>query len=293
GFQPVRKPADEYQVTYTPEAARFRRRDGTIETLMEVVVSPETNAEVRRLSFANAGSEPVELEVTSFAEVAFAPATADLAHPAFQNLFVQTEIEPSVGALLCTRRPRSADEEPPGLAHVSVVDRRSAVAAMPGAARGGASGRPGSSRAVPLECETSRANFVGRGRDPSNPVALEPGARLSGTVGAVLDPALALRRTIVVAPGGRVTVSFTTLVAQTRDEAIDLAQQFADPRGVARAFDLAWTDARVELRHLGLSSEQAHRFQELAASLVFNDPALRAPPDVIARNNRGQSSLWA
>ena len=51
---------------------------------------------------------------------------------------------------------------------------------------------------------------------------------------------------------------------------------FSDPRAATRTFELAWTDARVELRHLNLSTDQVHRFQELAASLVFNDRERRA-----------------
>ncbi|HEY3081480.1 MAG TPA: glucoamylase family protein [Chloroflexota bacterium] len=271
-FQPMRIRPEEYSVSYTPEAARFRRRDGEVETFLEVVVSPEHTAEVRKLTVVNHAEEPITLELTSYAEIAFNNQAADLAHPAFGNLFVETAFDAESGALLLTRRPRKSDEPRRWLAHVSAAE----------------------GRWDPLEeYETSRPRFLGRGRDASNPRALEPGERLTNTTGAVLDPCLSLRRRVTLRPRARASISFVTLVAESRTAAIELASSFADPRSIARAFELAWTDARVELRHLGVNAQQAHRFMDLAASVFFNDRARRAPPEVIARNSRQQSNLWA
>ncbi|TAK23403.1 MAG: DUF3131 domain-containing protein [Chloroflexota bacterium] len=278
--QPMKTAADEYQAVFTPEAARFRRRDGNIATTTEIVVSPEHNVEVRRVTMTNLGRTAVTIELTSYADVVLSSQAADLAHPAFGSLFVETEFVEDPGALLCSRRPRSADDSKVWLLHVSAVEGR--------AARGTETG------VAPIAgFETSRARFLGRGRDASAPAALEPGARLSGSLGAVLDPAVSLRRSVMIGPGGRAVVAFTTGAARSRLEAIELAKRYADTRAVARAFELAWTDARVELRHLGISAEQAHRFQDLASSLVFSDPTRRAPAEVVARNERGQTNLWA
>jgi len=273
-YQPTCVRPDEYHVVFSPDAARFRRRDGAVETLTEAAVSPESHAELRRLTLTNHGTETVSLAVTSYAEIALAPQAADLAHPAFASLFVETEFAPEAGALLCSRRPRSAQESRVWLAHVSAGD---------GAGLNG-----------PLvEHETSRARFVGRGRDLRSPAALLSGSRLSSTVGAVLDPVLSLRRMLTIAPGERAVVSFTLAAADSREEALELADRFSDPRAAARTFELAWTDARVELRHLAVSLEQAHRFQELAGSLMFNDRDRRASPSVLSSNDSGQQGLWA
>jgi cyclic beta-1,2-glucan synthetase len=271
-YQPTRVPPDAYQVTYSPDAARFRRQDGAVETLTEVVLSPEANVEVRRVTLTNLGETPLQLELTSYAEIALNAPAADLAHPAFGNLFVETEFVAELGTLLCTRRPRSPDETPAWLAHVTAAEGQPAPVA---------------------EYETSRLRFLGRNRDPAAPAALDAGAALSNTAGAVLDPALALRRQVTLAPGERVVVSFVLAGADSREAAIELAERFGDPRAVTRTFELAWTDARVELRHLNLTAQQAHQFQDLAASLLFNDRDRRAPPDVIARNTRQQPHLWS
>jgi cyclic beta-1,2-glucan synthetase len=58
----------------------------------------------------NRGSSARTIELTSYAEVVLASAASDAAHPAFSNLFVQTEFLPAASALLCTRRRARAPE---------------------------------------------------------------------------------------------------------------------------------------------------------------------------------------
>ncbi len=111
--------------------------------------------------------------------------------PAFLKLFLETEYRPECMALLCGRRPRSPDEQAPWAVHVL-------------SAEGGVHGA--------IEWETDRKRFLGRGRTPEDPVALD-GRALSGTTGAVLDPVLSLRRRVRIAPGGQVRLAFATGVA--------------------------------------------------------------------------------
>jgi cyclic beta-1,2-glucan synthetase len=271
GYQPLCRPADHYEVVFATDKAAFRRRDGAIETLLEVTVSPEIPAEVRRLTVTNHDNRPHELELTSYAEVVLLPHRADLAHPAFGKLFLETEWLPDCAALLCRRRPRSADQQPVWCVHVVALD---------GPAEG------------PWEYETDRARFLGRGRTPAAPAALDPGAALSGTTGAVLDPVLSLRVRLRLAPGTSAAVAFSTAVAHSRGEALTLADRYHDFHGVHRAFELAWAHTQLQLRHLRLSDEEAHLFQRLAAHVIYAGPALRAPAAVLAANRLGVEGLW-
>ncbi len=272
GLQPVGRAADTYEVTYSLDKAEFRRRDTEIETHMEISVSTEDDAEVRRLTITNHSGQTRLLDVTTYFEVVLAPAAADVAHPAFGNLFVQTEYVPRTGALLATRRARSERDTTVWGVHVSAVDGRSA---------GG------------IQYETDRARFLGRGRTAANAISVVEDRPLSETVGSVLDPIMSLRRTVRIAPGESARLLFTTAVADSRDEALALAEKYADIAAALRALELAWTNAHVELRYLTISTEEAHLFLRLASRLVYVNPDLRARPEVIARNTRGQSGLWA
>jgi cyclic beta-1,2-glucan synthetase len=271
GFQPVCREPDDYSVVFSTDKAEIRRVDSGIETYLEITTSPENPAEVRRLTITNHNSRKRFVEVTSYAEIVLAPHAADLAHPAFGKLFLETEYVAAQEALLCRRRPRSADQKPIWGIHVMAVD---------GPTEGF------------VQYETDRARFLGRGRTPANPAALDAGAFLSGTTGPVLDPIFSLRRWMRIAPGTSVCVAFTTAVADSREEAIALADRFHDFHGVSRAFELAWAHSQVELRHLHLTARQAHVYQRLAAHVIYAGYILRAAPTILAANRQGQSALW-
>jgi cellobiose phosphorylase len=272
GFHPTCAAPDRYDAAFSIDRVALQRRDGEIETVTEIVPSPEHPAEVRRVTFTNHGARPIDLEITSYTEVVLARRQADLAHRAFSNLFVETEAVPSHEALLAHRRARSLAEEEVWVVQVLAPEK----------------GEFGE-----LDFETSRAHFVGRGGNLTQPAALEPGARLGRRTGTVLDPALALQRRTRVLPGQQVRLALTTALASSREEALHLAEIYGAPQGIPRAFELGWADARVELRHLGISATQAHRFQRLLSLVLFPQPALRAHLEPAALHGRGREALFA
>ncbi|MGH8875436.1 MAG: GH36-type glycosyl hydrolase domain-containing protein, partial [Acidimicrobiia bacterium] len=271
GYQPSGLEADSYQALFSEERAEISRRDGAVTTTMEVVVSAEDDAEVRRLTIANLGTGAREIEVTSYAEVVLTSPAADAAHPAFSNLFVQTEVVPGRDALLATRRPRSVTDAPVWAAHVVAGE----VPALGG-----------------LQYETDRARFLGRGRSIRTAAAVMDGRPLSDTVGPVLDPIFSLRRRIRLPAGSSARLTFTTLLAGSREEALDLVDKYHDPTIFDRTLTLAWTQAQVQLHHLGVEPEEARAFQQLAGGLLYPDPSLRPLPEVLERNRGSQSGLW-
>jgi cyclic beta-1,2-glucan synthetase len=271
GYQPSGVEPERYAATYSEDRAEIHRRDGPLATTLEVLVSAEDDAEVRQVSIANLGTRSHEIELTSYAELALAPAAVDAAHPAFAKLFVRTEFVAAVGTLLATRRPRDAAERPIWVAHVA------AAAAAEGAA---------------LQFETDRARFLGRGRLVREASSVRDGRPLSNSAGAVLDPILALRRRVRVGPGETARVSFVTLAASSRDEVLRAADKYREPALFERLATLAWTQAQVQLRHLGIAADEAHLFQRLATRVLYADSSLRAPEEVLRRNRRGPSGLW-
>ena len=257
-------------MTFLAEKATFSRRHDGIATLLDVAVSTEDDVEVRRLAVTNHSDRPREIEITSYAEIVLAPAADDLAHPAFGKLFVETEYLPERTALLCRRRPRSADEAALWAVHVLSLEGRTQG---------------------PVEWETDRARFLGRGRAPDDPQALD-GRSLSGTTGVVLDPVVSLRQRVRLAPGGFVRLSFATGMALSRDTALALAQKYHEPSSAARTFALAFAHAQSALRHLGITSEDALLYERLASRVLYADRSLRAGPELLARSELGQEGLW-
>ena len=269
-YLPVCREPDRFEATFDLDKITFRRRDADIETQLEITISSEDDVEVRRLTIINRGTQTREIEVTSYAEIVLGRLEDDLVHPAFGKLFVETEFDPHSAGLLFSRRARSADESPIVGFHVLGVDTPRL---------GGA-----------VEWETDRARFVGRGRSPVSPIALD-GPALSGTTGAVLDPIAALRERIRLAHGASVRVIFATGVAPDRAGALALARKYRDGSAAARAFSMAFTHVHITLQHLGLSDEQAILFDRLASRVFGSDTSCLSPAD-LGRNTLNQQNLW-
>lgn len=272
GFQPSATEPDEYEVVFNEDRAAITRRDGSLTTTTEVLVSAEDDAEVRRVSITNAGSWARELDITSYTELVLAPQAADVAHPSFSKLFVETEYLASLGALLATRRRRGPAEPEVWAAHLAVVN---AVAV-------------GKS-----QYETDRARFLGRGSGARRAAAILDGRPLSNTAGIVLDPVFALRRRVRVEPGAIVRIDFWTAVASSRAELLDLIDRHRDTIAFERAATLAWTQAQVQLRHLGIGQGEAALFQRIAGHVLYASSKLRPPSDSIQRGGGGQQGLWS
>ncbi len=272
GFQPSGVEPDAYAVVFNEDRAEMTRRDGSLTTTLDVLVSAEDDAEVRRVSITNSGARVRDIEITSYAELVLAPQSADIAHPAFSKLFVETEYLADVGAILATRRRRTPTEPEIWAAHLSVVE-------------GEAVGPP--------EFETDRARFLGRGRGVRAPIAMMDSRPLSNSIGAVLDPIFSIRRRIRVAPGATVRVAFWTLAASNRAALLDGVDKHRDATAFARASTLAWTQAQVQLHHLGVTAGEAGLFQRLAGHVIYAAPALRPSSDTIVRGGGAQSGLWA
>ena len=272
GFQPSGVEPDRYDVTLTEDRAEIIRRDAFITTALHVIVSPEDDAEVRRVSITNSGDDLREIDVTSYCELALAPPAADTAHPAFSKLFVQTEFLARAGVLLATRRKRAPDEPGIWAVHHVVVE---------GEVRG------------ELQYETDRAQFLGRGREVHEPIAVMDGRPLSNTTGTVLDPIFALRRRVRIQPGASVRLAFWTGVATSRETALDIFDRQNHANAFVRASTLAWTQAQVQLRHLGVSAEEASLFQRIAGHVLYADASMRPSSEAIRRGGAERALIWA
>ncbi len=271
GYQPVGCEPDSYDAAFFEDRAEITRRDGPILTSTEILVSSEDDAEVRRVSVTNEGNRTREIELTTYAEMVLAASAADSAHPAFSKLFVLTDFVAESGTLLATRRARDSGEPEVWVALTS---------ALQGEAVG------------PLQFETDRARFVGRGVDLRNAVSIVDARPLSDTVGTVLDPVLALRHRVKIAPGETARIAFWLGVAPSRAEVLALVGKYRDTAAFERVKALARTHAEAQLRALGLESEEAERFQRLANRVLYADSSLRASRGILENNRLGQPALW-
>ena len=270
--QPTLQPADSYEALFTEGRAEFRRRDQQIETYTEIMVSPEDDIELRRVRLSNHSRRRRNIEITSYAEVVLAPPAADNMQPSFGNLFVQTEIIASRRAILCTRRPRSINEQAPWMMQLMATNGTDISA---------------------VSYETDRMRFIGRGNTLQAPRALSVPAALSGTDGSVLDPIVAIRCRVTLEPGQTATIDLITGAANSRKACMLLIDKYQDRHLADRVCELACTHSEVTLRQINASEADAHCYRQLASSVIYANAALRADAGILKQNRRGQSGLWA
>ncbi|HVJ48799.1 GH36-type glycosyl hydrolase domain-containing protein [Desulfitobacterium sp.] len=267
--QPCQDSGEDYRVTYAPDRIEYFRKDGNISTKMEVVVSPEDPVETRRLSLTNHSQYERVLEVTSYFEVVLLRPQDELAHPAFANLFIETEFVHQ--ALIASRRPRNQEEARYWLMQTVALEGK---------------------EVANLQYETDRGRFLGRGGSIVHPQALELNQPLSNSTGAVLDPILSLRQRVSIKPGQTAKISFSTGIAATREAVMQLAEKYREPSVIDRVFELSWTQSQMELKHLNLTAAQANDALSLGSQVLYLSPRRRDYAERLSRNTKGQSSLW-
>ncbi|MNZ04322.1 N,N'-diacetylchitobiose phosphorylase [compost metagenome] len=270
--QPTLKRPDQYEAIFSDARAEFRVRHRDFDAHSEIVVSPEDDVELRRITLTNRSRSQRSIELTSYAEVVLAPAISDALHPAFSNLFVQTELLKPLQAILCTRRPRSSEEQAPWFCHLLAVHGADVDA---------------------ISYETDRSRFIGRGRDPINPAAMDAGNEALGdSAGSVLDPIVAIRCRITLDAGQSATLDLASGVSASREGCLQLIDKYRDRHLADRVFDLAWTHSQVLLRQLNVSLADAWLYEQMAASILYANAALRAKNGALTSNQRNQSGLW-
>lgn len=270
-WQPTGNKGAQYHALFTDAGAEFRVTTGSLSIHSHIVVSLEDDVELRRITLTHRGRRPRTIELTTYAEVVLAPASSELAHPTFSNLFVETTLLPALEGILCHRRPREAAEQTPWLFHLVAIN--------------GSVGRETS-------FETDRAAFIGRGRTPTTPLALTRPGPLGNGAGAVLDPIMAIRQRIRLKPGVPVVVDVLYGVSSSRDSSLALMEKYRDRTIADRVFEMAWSHSQVVLRQLNASEGDAMLFNQLASAVIFPITEMRADREVLSRNRRGQSGLW-
>jgi cellobiose phosphorylase len=270
-YQPTLKQRKTYEAIFSEGRAEFRSGGRVFDMHTEIAVSPEDDIELRRVTITNRSRTRRAIDVTSYAEVVLASAAADTLHAAFSNLFVQTEIVSERQAILCTRRPRSRDEQAPWMLHLMAVH---------------------GADTEEVSYETDRMRFIGRGNTVANPEAMSGPQALSGSQGSVLDPIVSIRCPITLEPEQSATINIVTGVGASRDACLSLVEKYQDQRLANRVFELAWTHSQVVLRQLNATEADARLYGRLASSVIYANASLRGDASVLIKNHRGQSGLW-
>ena len=263
---------EDREILFASHQVVYRCAGDEIAVRTTITVAPEDDVEIRHLHLTNQSSRPRRLRLVSYGEIVLNRQAADQRHPVFNKLFIESSYHADVNTLLFSRRPRSAEEKPPFMAHL--------VVPQPGLEATGA-------------YETDRDRFIGRYGSLRRPAALATAENgLSSSAEATLDPIMALEQEVDLPPYGSIEIAFLTLAAPTRDAALTLARQYQDWGRINHAISQAQTRSELEMRQMELDGEDMQRFQQLLSLLIYPHAALRSRPELLAANEKGQPGLW-
>jgi cyclic beta-1,2-glucan synthetase len=272
--QPVKHKPDRYDTWFHNGKIVTSRVDEWIETTTEVCVSPDHPIELRKLTLTNYSDQNRTLEITSYAEIVLNRMADHRAHPAFSKLFVQTDYLAEHHSIIAKRRPRGEHDKTQWLVHTFA-------------------GMETENLTSPLQFETDRLLFIGRGRSLSNPAAMDPGHQMTGSVGNVLDPVISLRKSVTLKPGEKAELTFGLGSAPTREKAVQMADIYDNRHAANRTFNLAAVYSSVELSHIGITPKQAHYFQKLSSYVIYSNTKYRTDEKTLNSNRKKQQDLWA
>lgn len=270
-YAPLNKTPEKYEVIFTADKASYKRTDGEIETLTEIVVGSGDNAEVRRLKLKNNGGSPCIIQLTSYIELVGASHGSDVAHPAFSNLFIRTEYDHEHKVLLANRRRRSEQDRKLWIASIPVIEGETVSE---------------------IEYETDRLKFIGRNHHTGNPEVIERGKPLSNTVGSVLDPIFSLRTSIRIKPGEMARIFFVTVTAESREALMELVVKYGNAEACDASFRFALTRSQVEAKYLNIKAHDMELYQDMISDILFISPRRRIYEEKIKSSHLGQPTFW-
>ncbi|MDS1004284.1 glucoamylase family protein [Clostridium sporogenes] len=271
-YEPCKFEGEHYKAQFSSDKITFSREDGNIITETNITVSQEEDAEIRSINLKNNSNHDRVIEITSYCETTLANYNTDLVHPSFSNLFVKTEFSEEPFCILANRRKRSEMDISPWVIQTVAVE---------GEQIGG------------FQYETSRIDFIGRGRNLYNPKAMDNEANLKNSIGPVLDPIISIRVRVKLKSKENCTIAYTTAFCHSKKEGIEIAEKYRNIDNIKTAFNLSWSHSNLEMKRLGIRSTAANMYQYIVSNILFINRNMKEREKYIKYIKSGQSNLWS
>lgn len=269
-YHPTRTEPDDYQVIFGPNKAEFKRKDGKISSHMIVSLDADHNIEIRKLTLTNHGDEEKQLEVTSYLEVVDDTHLAELSHPAFNKLFLESEYLEEQEIFLAKRR-RKKEGDNPYLMHLLRTDKK---------------------LCKKVEYEIDRKRFIGRNNTLENPDSVVNSISFFNNSSFCNDPIMSLRAQLCLGAGETACISFITGVCDSKEEAIKVTEELNVGYRIDDILEKFRLQKNLELKYLEISRTQLNAFMDLISPIFYSVGIYRGPSENIRRNFKNQSFLW-
>lgn len=264
-------PAITRSVIYESAQAVFLSERFHVDTELRIFINPLDGAAVHFVTLKNLTKNERMLEICSYLEPALTPLREDNAHPAFQNLFMQTKKLGKYGVCL-RKRPKEERAQPLLLWHTLTADTPFHL----------------------FRIQTDRSAFLGRGRTVHNPRSMEmPVSGFADSLGDAIEPCLSLRGQFVLPAEGKIQLAFITHCPSAKDSESAFLERYNLPENALRTYRSAATQAHVTAQYLGLSAKEEAQVFRLAGCIAYTGQPMQfrfssgntLPPDGLPAMN--------
>ncbi len=242
--------ADKYNICFTPAQTKITRQDGNIETISKIGISPDEPVELRTIELTNHGIEPETLEITSYLEPVLSEAAQEIAHPAFNKLFLNYEYLDSSHSILVSRRTKSNKEQKVFLGTNFYTENETIGE---------------------VEYEIDKEKFYGR-NNLGLPNSVKNSAPFSNQMNLTTEPIISMKQTITVLPEQKVTLNFILAVGETKEQVIEEIEKFRNQETINYHLELAKAKVEAANRYLGIQTKELDLYQKMAGYLLKNNP---------------------
>lgn len=261
---------DKYEIKFTQDKDKIIRLDGSIETSTKVCIAPNESVELRSIELKNYGIEEELLEISSFLEPVLSSKEQDYSHMAFNNLFLTYEYIENTGTILVKRTARDNNKSDMFLA-VNLYSQDETIG--------------------DLEFEIDKEKFNGRG-NLGLPTLVKNSRPFTNKIRLTIDPIVALKRTIKIAPNDKKTMHLIISVNEDKEKALEQLDKFRNEENIKRTFELSKARVEAENRYLGLTGKEIEVYQKMLSYLIFDNPISKLKIETNMDEKYSVYDLW-
>jgi cyclic beta-1,2-glucan synthetase len=263
---PTLKEPDEYLIYFSPGESKFYRRDGDIETITRISVSPEENVELRQVEIRNVGESKASVDVMSYIEPILAEKNSDIAHPVYNNLFLRA-INLNGKVLIEKRFPNGNKMF---FTNFAVCDDQD----------------------VKFEVELDKSKIIGRMKTMETPEALTENRMFSNNISPVVNTTIAIKTSVTINENSSVVINYYYGISTNKDDIGLIIEKFSRDTADKRLFELAKSRCLIENRFVGLKGNEIELYNKLFAEILKGSKSLDEYKNIIENNQKNQRELW-
>ena len=142
-----------------------------------------------------------------------------------------------------------------------------------------------------LEFEIDKEKFNGRG-NLGLPTLVKNSRPFTNKIRLTIDPIVALKRTIKIAPNDKKTMHLIISVNEDKEKALEQLEKFRNEENIKRTFELSKARVEAENRYLGLTGKEIEVYQKMLSYLIFDNPISKLKIDTNMDEKYSVYDLW-